>query len=135
MTAPAFEEVPMPEPDSFLFQHDETGLTQFVDAQQVEWGFEKNNPRWKRVSEAFTADQLRAYGDQRANAALEEAAKLRKLIADHNDECVRMCDSRFANGPTQCPMRAYNRQCPDCPKDGMVDLPAIKKENGDADQA
>ncbi len=68
------------------------------------------------------------------NAALEEAAKLRKLIADHNDECVRMCDSRFANGPTQCPMRAYNRQCTDCPKDGMVEVPALKKENGDASQ-
>ena len=49
----------LPEPDSYLFQHEETGLTQYVDAQQVEWGFEKNNPRWKRVGEAYSAEQVR----------------------------------------------------------------------------
>jgi hypothetical protein len=112
MTAPAFEEVPMPEPAILRTLH----ADQYPARPFLVWG--------------YTADQLRAYGDQRANAALEEAAKLRKLIADHNDECVRMCDSRFAYGPTQCPMRAYNRQCTDCPKDGMVEVPALKKENG-----
>jgi hypothetical protein len=51
--------VQLPEPDSYLFQHEETGLTQYVEAQQVEWGFEKNNPRWKRVSEAYSAQKVR----------------------------------------------------------------------------
>lgn len=51
--------VQLPEPDSYIFQHEETGLTQFVDAQQVQWGFEKNNPRWKRVSSAYTEQQVR----------------------------------------------------------------------------
>lgn len=51
--------VQMPTPDSYIFQHEETGITQFVDAQQVEWGFEKNNPRWKRAGSAYTEQQVR----------------------------------------------------------------------------
>lgn len=51
--------VQLPEPDSYIFQHEETGLTQFVDAQQVQWGFEKNNPRWKRVGSTYTEQQVR----------------------------------------------------------------------------
>lgn len=51
--------VQLPEPDSYCFQHEETGLTEYVDAQQVEWGFEKNNPRWKRVGAAYSEHQVR----------------------------------------------------------------------------
>ena len=66
-TAEPVGELPeLPEPDSFLFQHDETGNTMFVDAQQVEWGFEKNNPRLHKIGGAFTEGQMRAY----ARAAL-----------------------------------------------------------------
>lgn len=54
----------LPEPDSYLFQHDETGLTQFVDAQQVEWGFQQNNPRLRRIGGAYTADQMRDFADR-----------------------------------------------------------------------
>ena len=53
----------LPEPDSYLFQHEDTGLTQYVDSQQVEWGFEKNNPRWKRCDGTFSASQMRAFAD------------------------------------------------------------------------
>ena len=63
---PVCELPELPEPDSFLFQHDETGNTMFVDAQQVEWGFEKNNPRLHKIGGAFTEGQMRAY----ARAAL-----------------------------------------------------------------
>ena len=31
------------EPVAWMFQHEETGRTMCVDAQQVEWGFEKGN--------------------------------------------------------------------------------------------
>lgn len=55
---PGAAPVDLPEPDSYIFQHEETGLTQFVDTQQVEWGFEKNNPRWKRVGSAYTEQQV-----------------------------------------------------------------------------
>lgn len=51
--------VQLPEPDSYCFQHEETGLTEYVDAQQVEWGFEKNNPRWKRVGAAYSEQKVR----------------------------------------------------------------------------
>lgn len=64
---------PLPEPDSHLFQHEDTGLTQYVDSQQVEWGFEKINPRWVKCSEAFTADQMHAYAD--AAIAADRAAR------------------------------------------------------------
>ncbi len=42
------------EPAAWLFQHEETGNTECVDVQQVEWGFEKNNPRWQKIRPLFT---------------------------------------------------------------------------------
>jgi hypothetical protein len=45
---------PVQEPIGYLFQHEETGLTQVVDVQQVEWGFEKNNPRHQKIGPVYT---------------------------------------------------------------------------------
>jgi hypothetical protein len=45
---------PVQEPIGYLFQHEETGLTTFVDVQQVEWGFEKNNPRHQKIGPVYT---------------------------------------------------------------------------------
>jgi hypothetical protein len=42
------------EPIGYLFQHEETGLTMVVDVQQVEWGFEKNNPRHQKIGPVYT---------------------------------------------------------------------------------
>lgn len=72
--APVGELPELPEPDSFLFQHDETGNTMFVDAQQVEWGFEKNNPRLHKIGGAFTEGQMRAYGEQCWKAGYKHGA-------------------------------------------------------------
>jgi hypothetical protein len=36
-------------PVAWMYQHKETGTTCFADEQQIEWGFEKNNPRLQRV--------------------------------------------------------------------------------------
>jgi len=36
-------------PVAWIFQHEETGRINFADEQQIEWGFEKNNPRLQRV--------------------------------------------------------------------------------------
>ena len=33
------------EPVAYMYQHEETGIVGFVDHQQIEWGFEKANPR------------------------------------------------------------------------------------------
>jgi hypothetical protein len=41
------------EPYGYAFQHEDTGLEQVVDLQQVEWGFEKNNPRWQKIGPVY----------------------------------------------------------------------------------
>jgi hypothetical protein len=43
------------EPVAWMFQHEETGLTECVDLQQIEWGFEKNNPRWQKICPLYTS--------------------------------------------------------------------------------
>lgn len=53
-THPAPSVPTTPEPLGWLFQHEETGLTQVVDCQQVEWGFEANNPRWQKIRQVCT---------------------------------------------------------------------------------
>lgn len=40
-----------------MYQHDETGVVGFVDQQQVEWGFEKINPRLHLCGELMTVAQ------------------------------------------------------------------------------
>lgn len=62
---------PLPKPDSYLFQHEETGLTECVDGQQVGWGFEKNNPRHHKIGGMFTEGQMQDY----ARAAIDAARK------------------------------------------------------------
>lgn len=37
------------EPEAWLFQHEDTGQVHFVEVTQVEWGFEKNNPRLQKI--------------------------------------------------------------------------------------
>jgi hypothetical protein len=48
------EAQPAQEPVAWMFQHEETGRTMCVDAQQVEWGFEKGNPRLKKIAPLYT---------------------------------------------------------------------------------
>jgi hypothetical protein len=61
------------EPVAWLFQHEETGRTMCVDVQQVQWNFEKNNPRLQKIHPLYAAPV-----DAKAirEAALEEAAKV-----------------------------------------------------------
>jgi hypothetical protein len=40
-----------------MYQHDETGRVGFVDQQQVDWGFEKNNPRLHLCGPLMTVAQ------------------------------------------------------------------------------
>ncbi|MCX2697866.1 hypothetical protein [Ochrobactrum chromiisoli] len=67
------------EPIGYLFQHEETGLTQVVEVQQVEWGFEKNNPRWQKISPVYSAPV--SAPSPRAQV-LEEAAKWHESEAE-----------------------------------------------------
>ena len=50
-----FEPAHQQEPVAWMFQHEETGRTMCVDAQQVEWGFEKGNPRLKKIAPLYTS--------------------------------------------------------------------------------
>jgi hypothetical protein len=49
------------EPVAWMFQHEETGRAMCVDAQQVEWGFEKGNPRLKKIAPLYTAPPQRPW--------------------------------------------------------------------------
>lgn len=45
------------EPVGWMWQHDETGRTGFVDCWQVENGWQENNPRLRLVSKLYTTPQ------------------------------------------------------------------------------
>jgi len=45
------------EPIAWMFQHEETGRITYVDAQQLEWGFESGNPRLKKIAPLYTTTQ------------------------------------------------------------------------------
>ena len=47
------------EPVAWMFQHEETGRITFVETQQIEWGFEKNNPRLKKIGPLYTSPPKR----------------------------------------------------------------------------
>jgi hypothetical protein len=51
------------EPIGYLFQHEETGLTTVVEVQQVEWGFEKNNPRHQKIGPVYATPPAPAVPD------------------------------------------------------------------------
>ena len=53
---------PEPEPVAWMYQHEDTGLTMCVIVQQVGAGFEKNNPRWKKITPLYTAPPQREEG-------------------------------------------------------------------------
>ena len=52
---------PEPEPVAWTYQHEDTGLTMCVLTQQVEPGFEKNNPRWQKSTPLYTAPPQREW--------------------------------------------------------------------------
>ena len=50
---------PEQEPVAWVYQHGDTGLTMCVLVQQVESGFEKNNPSWQKSTPLYTAPPQR----------------------------------------------------------------------------
>ena len=84
---------PAQEPVAWMFQHEETGRTMCVDAQQLEWGFEKGNPRLKKIAPLYTTPPQRPwvgltdeeqsalvykYGDTPVALCLETERKLKE---------------------------------------------------------
>ena len=91
----------LPEPEAYLFQHEETGQTMFVEAHQVEWGFEANNPRLQKISGVYTEQQVRellATGGQ-PQADAQDAERYR---------FIKRKLSLIGNGDGTCAMQALN---------------------------
>jgi hypothetical protein len=81
----------MVEPYGYAYQHEDTGLQQVVDIQQVEWGFEKNNPRWERIGPVY-------FHPPSVAAAETEIARLEKLNAELHKELDAANATREACG-------------------------------------
>ena len=62
-------------PVAWMFQHEETGVISIVDIQQVEWGFEKNNPRLLKIGPLY------AIPDTHRVVSVED---LNAIIANHD---------------------------------------------------
>lgn len=81
------------EPVAWLFQHEETGRTQCVEAYQVECGFERNNPRWQKIGPLYlhpdpeAAKEFAEFVESNSAGLLENLAKL--------DECQEAMQSRL----------------------------------------
>ena len=67
------ETAPVQEPVAWMWQHDETGRTGFVDPWQVENGWQANNPRCKLVHPLYTRPQP---ADEWKNAAIRLGEEL-----------------------------------------------------------
>lgn len=75
-----------------MYQHDETGLVGFVDQQQVDWGFQKNNPRLQLCGELMTvAQHNRIMAD-----APQHDADLAELLRDAMKTIHGLAPGRFA---------------------------------------
>ena len=67
----------------------------------------------------------------------EQARRLEALhigIAEHNADCIGQCEARKKIGKTSCYMLGYDRECGDCPRDGMVNLPEPPPTSGKGKQ-
>lgn len=66
----------------------------------------------------------------------EQARRLEALhigIAEHNADCIGQCEARKKIGKTSCYMLGYDRECGDCPRDGMVNLPEPPPTSGNGE--
>lgn len=72
------------EPVAYEFQHEDTGRTMFVEPKQVEWGFEKNNPRLFKVGPVYRhpAQDRYALNTLDLIAANEHAAAVEQQLLD-----------------------------------------------------
>lgn len=77
--------------------------------------FPSDSGKYVRLSDAQAA--LQAIAAEKD----AECETLRAAIRDHNTDCESRCEQRQQDGDAHCPYAKYGRQCPDCPRDGMVD--------------
>ena len=78
---------PEQEPVAWMFQHDETGRTMCIDAQQLGWGFEKGNPRLKKIAPLYTTPTQRTWV-----GLTDEEIKAFDTWHDNREEEVGWCN-------------------------------------------
>jgi len=84
------------EPVAWMFQHEETGRTVCIDAQQLGWGFEKGNPRLKKIAPLYTTPPQRTW----VRLTYEEADKLwGSMYADW--ELMRITEAKLKHKNTR----------------------------------
>jgi Lar family restriction alleviation protein len=88
------EQFEVTEPYGYVFQHEETGLKQVVEVQQVEWGFEKNNPRWQRIGPVYLRPQSAAVRDE-TTAPVHKVALSRNQAAALSDYVTKKYGNQF----------------------------------------
>jgi hypothetical protein len=92
------------EPIGYLFQHEETGLTMVVDVQQVEWGFEKNNPRHQKIGPVYTTPPAAPVQEPVAWVMGNDNFCDKNCVwTDHHPDCVRA-----AQPPQPVPVKTYH---------------------------
>jgi hypothetical protein len=72
------------EPVAWMFQHEETARIMFVEAQQLESGFEKGNPRLKKIGPLYTTPPAA----QRTWVGLTEDERINLSYKSNGNECV-----------------------------------------------
>lgn len=77
------------EPVGYFFQHEDTGQMMSVDVQQVEWGFEKNNPRLINCGKLYTEAQLIAAQQKAAEACAKLVIAMRFFGASSVADAIR----------------------------------------------
>ena len=80
LSAPAVEVEGDLEVEGYFFQHEETGQVMHVEAQQVEWGFEKNNPRLIKMDALCSLPKAQAIIDQQAARIAELVGLLAESV-------------------------------------------------------
>jgi hypothetical protein len=82
-----------------MFEHEEAGLTMCVDAQQVEWGFEKGTPRLKKIAPLYTSPQAQrtwvGLTDEEIGSAYEEAAAKINYCAPSHVQISRAIEAKL----------------------------------------
>jgi hypothetical protein len=76
----------MIKPVAWLFQHEETGVVHIVDCQQVEWGFEKNNPRLQKIGPLYAIPDTHCIMPVRLTKKMIEAALPELMREDDEDK-------------------------------------------------
>ena len=97
---------PVQEPIGYLFQHEETGLTMVVDVQQVEWGFEKNNPRHQKIGPVYTTPP--AAQRQWVGLTDEEVNKIVEAHTTDDHGYDIWCDGRSAARAIEAKLKEKN---------------------------